>query len=219
MDIDQLEQWNRQWLLELNTDKCHVMHIGHSMDTGYTLGQGYHCMKIKAVDHEKDLGVIVANDLKTERQCREAARRANWILGMIKRQFGYLDATSFNILYKAFIRPHLEYSIQAWSPYLNKDIRILENVQRRATTLVYTARKLPYLDRLGHLGLTTLERRRRGDLIEAFKIITGREDVNSSLFFKTSESIRTSTPWPSTQTFCPTKQTGDSSSFFIPSEW
>ena len=41
-----------------------------------------------------------------------------------------------------------------------------------------------YNDRLNELGLTTLEmRRKRGDLIEAFKIIKGFEDVNGELFF------------------------------------
>ena len=40
-----------------------------------------------------------------------------------------------------------------------------------------------YNDRLKELGLTTLEtRHKRGDLIEAFKIIKGFEDVNSELF-------------------------------------
>ena len=40
-----------------------------------------------------------------------------------------------------------------------------------------------YSDRVKELGLTTLEtRRKRGDLIEAFKIITDFEDVNSTLF-------------------------------------
>ena len=73
-------------------------------------------MKIKALDHEKDLGVIIASDLKTDRQCREAARRANWILGMLKGQFSYLDAASFHILYKALILS-VEYNIQAWSPH------------------------------------------------------------------------------------------------------
>ena len=42
-----------------------------------------------------------------------------------------------------------------------------------------------YKDRLKALNLTTLEQRReRGDLIESFKIITGKENIECEKFFK-----------------------------------
>jgi len=39
-------------------------------------------------------------------------------------------------LYKSLVRPHLEYSIQAWSPHYQKEIDLIEGVQRRATQLI-----------------------------------------------------------------------------------
>ena len=82
--------------------------------------------------------------------------------------------------YKTYIRPHLEYCIQSWSPYLKKDIKCLDGIQRAITKLVPALIKLDYGQRLQKLVLTTLEtRRRRGDLIETFKIMTGKEKLSS----------------------------------------
>ena len=74
----------------------------------------------------------------------------------------------------------MEFAIQAWSPYLKKDIMKLEKVQRRATKLVPSLSHLPYEERLQRLGLTTLEQRRtRGDMIETFKILKGIDRIKT----------------------------------------
>ena len=128
--------------------------------------------------------VLTANTMKVSRQCHEAATKANRVLGMVHRQFKDLDKKSFLIIYKGFIRPHLEYAIQAWCPYLKGDIEHLEKVQRRATKLISGYSKLSYEHRLRKLNLTTLHtRRQRGDLIEAYKVITGKENIKSENFF------------------------------------
>ena len=89
-------------------------------------------------------------------------------------------------LYKAIVRPHLEYCIQAWNPYLRKDVDMLEKIQRRATKLIPGLRDLTYYEeRLNECGLTTLETRRlRGDQIEVFKILNGYENIDSNIFFR-----------------------------------
>jgi len=89
------------------------------------------------------------------------------------------------------VRPHLEYCLQAWSPYFKKDIECLDQVQRRATKLITgnVFKNLSYANRLKRLKLTTLEKRRlREGLIETFKIITGREKVDKHEFFEISNN-------------------------------
>ena len=57
---------------------------------------------------------------------------------------------------------------------------MLEKVQKRATRMIDGFAGKDFNDRLKELSLTTLET--RGDLIEAFKIIKGFEDVDSEFF-------------------------------------
>jgi len=62
-------------------------------------------------------------------------------------------------VHKTYIRPHLEYCAQSWSPSLLKDLACSEQIQRRATKLVDSLSKVSYSERLNTLGLTTLETR------------------------------------------------------------
>ena len=52
------------------------------------------------------------------------------------------------ILYKTYIRLNLEFVIQAWSPYLDKDIKVMEKIQRQSTKMVPALRHLQYEVRL-----------------------------------------------------------------------
>ena len=73
-----------------------------------------------------------------------------------------------HVLYLSLVRPKLEYCIQAWRPYLKKDIDLLEKVQKRSIRMIIE-NGLTYEERLSKLGITTLETRRlRGNLIEVF---------------------------------------------------
>ena len=86
----------------------------------------------------------------------------------------------------------MEYCVQAWRPYLKKDIEKLERVQARATQLIEGCSKKSYRERLQITGLPTLEERRdRGDLIEVFKIVKGLTKVDYKNWFVMSKESRT----------------------------
>jgi len=79
---------------------------------------------------------------------------------MIRRTFLCKDKQLILQLYKSLVRPRLEYCIQAWIPYLKKNISVLERVQKRTTKLISGLSEVGYEERLKILGLATLETRR-----------------------------------------------------------
>ena len=96
-------------------------------------------------------------------QVQQIIKKVNGILSFIARGMEFKNSEVVFQLYKVLVRPHLEYCVQFWSPYLRKDILPLE---RRFTRLIPELRGLVYEERLSRLGLYSLEfRRMRGDLI------------------------------------------------------
>ena len=182
MDITSLCNWSHKWQLPFNATKCKIMHMGN-MNQHYTYNMDGNALE--PIREEKDLGVTVDADLKFHSHTTRVVNKANRILGMIKKSFVSLDAISLPVLYKAFIRPHLEYGNVIWGPHFRDDQIKVERVQRRATKLIDHLRDLPYEERLNELKLPSLYyRRRRGDMIQVFKIMKGFNRVPKEQFFK-----------------------------------
>ena len=76
------------------------------------------------------------------------------------------------------LRAHLEFASAVWNNMSKKDIAELEGIQKRATKMVIELRGKEYEERLKCLVMTSLEtRRKRGDLIQIYKITKGFEEV------------------------------------------
>lgn len=65
---------------------------------------------------ERDLGVLVDNELNTSQQCSAAATKVNWILGSTHKGITSRDRDVIIPLYSALLKPHVEYHVQFWSP-------------------------------------------------------------------------------------------------------
>ena len=86
------------------------------------------------------------------------------------------------------VRPHLEYGNVIWGPHYKGDQVMVEKDQKRATKLIPCIRHLPYDQRLKILKLPSLMyRRRRGDMLQTFKIVTNRVNINKDKFLKLNE--------------------------------
>ena len=179
--LEKLETWSQEWQLLFNRGKCKVMHFGKS-NPRQQYRMGGHILE--ASKQEKDLGVVIEDNLKPSAQCAKAAAKANMVLGQLTRGCTWRDPNNLTSLYKVYVRPHLEYAQASWNPWTEADIETLERVQHRFTRQVSGIGSLPYEERLTRLGLTTLEERRdRGDMIETYKIMTGKVDVQLGTWF------------------------------------
>ena len=122
---------------------------------------------------------MIDNNLKWSNHVVHVSNKANKVLGCIGNTFRKLNINIMKVLYTSLVRPHLDYCSQVYSPYLKRDIAILENVQKRATKMAPQATKMPYEKRLEVYDLQTLsDRRRRGDLYMMYKLVHGYETVN-----------------------------------------
>lgn len=187
VSLDLMVIWSETWLLFLNEFKCKVMHVNGlkcllspAVYTIPSASGGIHTLAVTRV--EKDLGILISDDLKCAPQVAAAAARGYQALGRLKKAFTSRDRELWRRLYLVYVRPLLDYASQVWSPYLVGDIKKLEGVQRAATSTIaefHFPRRLTYEERLVRLDLQSLEvRRQRGDLIQHYNFRSGRHTIN-----------------------------------------
>lgn len=173
-DLRTLEVWTQDWLMKLNTNKCTILHVGrNNPQNKYSINN----TEIQQVTVQRDLGVIITENLKWETHIAQMVKKANTLIYLTGKAFSNKSVEFIRKIYISFIRPKLEYCHTIWNPYFVKDIELLERSQRRCTKIPTAVKDIPYEERLKLFNLPTLkDRRERGDLIETFKILHGSYD-------------------------------------------
>ena len=108
-DLDRLKNWSLAWLLKFHRDKCKVMSIGRKQtDFNHSMLQpsGQQVILERSAV-ERDLGILVDDQLSFSDHIHTVAQKANKIMAVIKRTFVYLDFNTFKFLFKAIVRLHL----------------------------------------------------------------------------------------------------------------
>ena len=166
------------------------MHIGkRNPEYEYEMKVSNGEQKINVCESEKDLGVTFDRQFSFDPHIQRVVGKANQMLGIIKRAFTFLDKETFIKLYKAFVRPHLEYANVIWCPFLKRQSKLIESVQRRATKILRECQQMSYSERLHYLNLHSLKGRRiRGDLIQTYKIFNNVDDVDVNALFSLSHN-------------------------------
>lgn len=173
-DLNTLSAWSKTWLLRFNETKCVVLRIRKCFDFVYSLNG----TPLLEEDCQRDLGVIISNDLLPSHHISHVVKKSNQRLGLIRRCFTNLTSEKVSILYKSLVRPILEYGSTTWSPHLIKDIEALEKVQRRCIRIASNS-----------FNLESLKTRRwKQDMCETYKYIHNKYKSNWEDLFELNES-------------------------------
>ena len=174
-DLDHLHQWELDWDMEFNPSKCVVIHITRSrtpVPSQYLL----HGQVLESVAVSKYLGVEITNDLSFNSHILNVTTSASRCLSFLKRNIRSRNPELREMAYTTLVRPLVEYSSSAWSPYTKSNIARLEMVQRRADRWTLNEDS-PYANvsqMLQCLGWRSLEQRRSDSRLCLFyKIICG----------------------------------------------
>ena len=121
-DLTQLQTWASDWGMRFNVDKCQVMSIDAKTSYFYTINEHI----LKHTSQHPYLGLTLADDLKWSHHINKTGRKANAVLGLLRRNLSFCPEDCKRTAYIALVRSILEYGACVWDPYLKKDIDCLE---------------------------------------------------------------------------------------------
>ena len=181
-DLNRLAEWERLWGMEFHPAKCSILSVTRLTKP--------HQFKYKLKGHilesttsTKYLGINISSNLSWTQHIDKCTKKANSVLGFIRRNIKTNNRDIKTTAFKALVRPHLEYCCSTWSPYTDKDIRKIEMVQRRAARYVTNRHHntSSVTEMINELGWETLEcRRQKIQLTLLYKIINNLVDIPAS---------------------------------------
>jgi hypothetical protein len=176
-DLHCMSLWAEKWQQRFHPDKLKYVTLSNkrkSTERVYYVGTD----KVQKSRGEKDIGVLIDDKLNFKTHIMQQVKKANSMVGAIRRSFRFLDERMFRLLYKGLVRAHIETSVIIWNPYTSEMIDAIESVQKRATRMIPGYRDMTYEERNKSLDLPSLRYRRiRMDLLETYKILNCKYDT------------------------------------------
>ena len=181
-DLQVLYDWAEENNKVFNDEKFEHLSFGPKNSRIYLAPSGLH---IKKKENVKDLGVYMSHDCSFNFHITNIVKSANRVSAWIRRTFLSRGKPLMKVLLQSLLVCLLEYASVVWSPFDNKSINMVENVQRRFTSKIYEYQTwdeelqkyvctVNYVDRLKDLKIYSLERRReRFMILYAYRVIIG----------------------------------------------
>ena len=194
-DIDLLHDTAKSWGLEMNKDKCSMIHFGRGGLTGEALHSTRFTMGGRLIREESssvDLGVLIDSSLRFHEHIARTVCKAGGLATNLLRSTLNRESSFMITLYTTHIRPILDYCSCLWNSGYVGDLHRLESVQRRWTRHISGLENVDYASRLKLLNLYSVKGRLlRADLIKYWKIFHGKCVISPDRLFPPISDSRT----------------------------
>ena len=190
-DLDVLGKWADNWKMVFNPQKCEFLRIANKK---HTILAQYNVQNkpIKEVNHAKYLGVTISQNLSWSEHIKQITSKANRTKGFLQRNLHNCTPTIKDRLYKAMVKPIIEYAAVVWVPHTKRDIDMIERTQRQAARFVTSnySRYASVTQMLTDLNWPTLARcRDELKAIMMFKIINHLVDIPVNPFLTSISTV------------------------------
>ena len=139
--LNNIIAWGKRWQVKFAAEKTQALLISRSREDANLLERqlkfGEDTLTIK--DSINILGIEVDSKLSFDRHLESVARKASLRVTLLRRVRHLLDAEGLMTLYKAQVRPIMEYSPLSWMSSARRHLSLLDKVQRRAERLINAA--------------------------------------------------------------------------------
>ena len=186
-DLEALQQWEGDWLMEFHPKKCQVLHVTNKrkcVEHPYSI----HGHTLEVVDSAKYLGVNIHKSLKWNHHINQITKKANSTSAFLRRNIHQCPRETKALCYQTLVRPLTEYASVIWDPHTAEYTNKLEMVQRRAARMVFsdyrTTSSVSVM--ISQLNWPTLqERRAQAKATMMYRIVYQLIDIPSTLLVPT----------------------------------
>ena len=114
-DLDNLQDWERDWMMSFNPDKYEVIRITNKrriINSQYSI----HGQQLQETNKAKYLGVTIDNKLTWGPHINAMTKKANNTTACLGRNIASCPRNIKELSYKSLVRPQVEYASTVWDP-------------------------------------------------------------------------------------------------------
>jgi len=135
LDLRTVVEWGEKWLVSFNAAKTKLLSVNRFKEP-FLPSVSMNGLQLPESDHAKLLGLTLTNTFSWNQYIEDIARAAARKVGSLYRARGYLTEESIFYLYKATIRPCMEYCCHIWAGASRESLNLLDRIQKRISTIV-----------------------------------------------------------------------------------